>query len=110
MCLQARQADRFTKHRVIFIKDGRITLSLFVEHLLLEGVVNCTECKLVNEFHQQKDDGENESRNRLRDALRKWHPDKFGQLTQGRISDEEEKKKICDIVTHISQVLINYGK
>ena len=75
-------------------------------NFLLEGVFNCTEHKLVSEFQQQKDD---ESRNRLRDALRKWHPDKFGQLTQGRIPDEE-KKKICQVVTHISQVLINYGK
>ena len=107
---RAKLTGSLNKHRGIFIKDGRITLSLFVEHLLLEGVVNCTECKLVYEFHQQKDDAENESRNRLRDALRKWHPDKFGQLTQGRIPDEEEKKKICGVVTHISQVLINYGK
>ena len=48
--------------------------------------------------------------NRLRDALKVWHPDKFNQLTQSRVRDEEERKKMSDVVTHVSQVLINYGK
>jgi hypothetical protein len=50
------------------------------------------------------------SRDRLRDALRKWHPDKFAQLTQARINNEAEKNKMFKIVTHVSQVLLNYGK
>ena len=51
-----------------------------------------------------------ESRKRLREALRVWHSDKFNQLTQGRITKEEDRKAISDIVTHVSQILINYGK
>ena len=57
-----------------------------------------------------RSDNDVTSRDRLRDALRKWHPDKFAQLTQARIKNEEEKTKMFRIVTHVSQVLLNYGK
>jgi len=57
-----------------------------------------------------KADNDVTSRDRLRDALRKWHPDKFAQLTQARIKNEDEKTKMFRIVTHVSQVLLNYGK
>lgn len=49
-------------------------------------------------------------KNRLRDALRRWHPDKFQHWSQGRVKSEEEKSEILKIVTHVSQVLLNYGK
>ena len=45
----------------------------------------------------------------LREAIRKWHPDKFSQFFNGRI----EKRDISDvmkIVTHVSQTLLVYGK
>jgi hypothetical protein len=45
----------------------------------------------------------------LREAIRKWHPDKFSQMFNGRI----EKCDIGDvmkIVTHVSQTLLVYGK
>lgn len=51
----------------------------------------------------------NDIRSRLRDALRKWHPDKFSQFVEGR-TKIEEREKILDVVTHVSQVLLNYGK
>lgn len=51
-----------------------------------------------------------DSRKHLREALRVWHPDKFNQLTQGRVSEEADRKAMSEIVTHVSQVLINYGK
>jgi hypothetical protein len=66
--------------------------------------------KIVETILWAEDGEELASKNRLRDALRKWHPDKFAQLTEGRIKNEEEKKKVFQIVTHVCQALINYGK
>lgn len=45
----------------------------------------------------------------LRDAIRKWHPDKFSQMFSGRI-DKNEFDDVINIVTHVSQTLLLYGK
>ena len=45
----------------------------------------------------------------LRDAIRKWHPDKFSQMFSERI-DKNEFDDVINIVTHVSQTLLLYGK
>ena len=84
----------FRSKEVIAIRDLPFSLSSTSEDII-EAILSTEEV---------------ESRKRLREALRVWHPDKFNQLTQGRIEKEEERKVISDIVTHVSQILINYGK
>lgn len=46
----------------------------------------------------------------LREALRKWHPDKFAQTFNNRIHNKQDQLEILQIVTHVSQALLNYGK
>lgn len=45
----------------------------------------------------------------LREAIRKWHPDKFSQMFSERI-DKNEFDDVINIVTHVSQTLLLYGK
>jgi len=47
---------------------------------------------------------------RLQNALRRWHPDKFQQWSHGRIENDVDKENILKIVTHVSQILLSYGK
>ena len=45
----------------------------------------------------------------LREAIRKWHPDKFSQIFSHRIA-ESDITEVMNIVTHVSQTLLLYGK
>jgi hypothetical protein len=45
----------------------------------------------------------------VKEAIRKYHPDKFSQLFHDRIAPEN-KEAVFNIVTHVSQALLNYGK
>ncbi|KAA1472663.1 hypothetical protein DENSPDRAFT_778799 [Dentipellis sp. KUC8613] len=45
-------------------------------------------------------------RERLREAIKMWHPDKFNQRLAGRI-DEEDRIMVKDGVDAVSQVLNN---
>ena len=55
--------------------------------------------------------GENitDKRKVVREAIRKWHPDKFSQLFAERIV-KTDTNIVMDIVTHVSQTLLVYGK
>ena len=54
-------------------------------------------------------DDSSEQKKILREGIRRWHPDKFSQIFNGRIKkcDEDDVMKI---VTHVSQILLVYGK
>lgn len=45
----------------------------------------------------------------VREAIRKWHPDKFSQMFGERIV-KNDTDIVMDIVTHVSQTLLIYGK
>jgi len=48
-------------------------------------------------------------KSKIREAIRKWHPDKFTQM-MGHAIVEKDKEKILSVVTKVSQALLNYGK
>lgn len=45
----------------------------------------------------------------IREAIRRWHPDKFKQKLGDRIS-EKDSDLVMEKVKHISQALTNFGK
>jgi hypothetical protein len=51
----------------------------------------------------------NAAKKAIRDELRRWHPDKFGQKFATRFA-EGDADAIVAVVTHVSQSLIGYGK
>ena len=46
---------------------------------------------------------------RIREELRRWHPDKFFQKLGLRVA-EEEKEQVMEKVKSVSQALNDYGK
>ena len=53
--------------------------------------------------------GETNKKKVLREAIRKWHPDKFIQMFSEKI-DKHEFNDVIAIVNHVSQTLLLYGK
>ena len=53
--------------------------------------------------------GETNKKKVLREAIRKWHPDKFIQMFSEKI-DKQELNDVIAIVNHVSQTLLLYGK
>ena len=53
--------------------------------------------------------GETNKKKVLREAIRKWHPDKFIQMFSEKI-DKHELNDVIAIVNHVSQTLLLYGK
>ena len=54
-------------------------------------------------------DGKGPSKQSIREAVRKWHPDKFSQM-YGACVVEKDRPRVMQIVTRVSQVLLTYGK
>jgi len=54
-------------------------------------------------------EGSDPSRLRIREAVRKWHPDKFTQML-GACVVEKDRPRVMNIVTIVSQALLTYGK
>ena len=50
-----------------------------------------------------------DERRSLREAIRKWHPDKFSQMFTDRI-EKNDIDYVMSIVTYVSQTLLTYGK
>ena len=50
-----------------------------------------------------------DQRKSLREAIRKWHPDKFSQMFTDRI-EKSDIDDVMSIVTYVSQTLLTYGK
>ena len=48
-------------------------------------------------------------RAKIREAIRRWHPDKFIQICGEKIV-ENDRENVMKIVTQVSQVLLRYGK
>lgn len=53
--------------------------------------------------------GDTNKKKVLREAIRKWHPDKFIQMFSEKI-DKHEFNDVIAIVNHVSQTLLLYGK
>ena len=53
--------------------------------------------------------GDTNKKKVLREAIRKWHPDKFIQVFSEKI-DKNEFNDVIAIVNHVSQTLLLYGK
>ena len=53
--------------------------------------------------------GETNKKKVLREAIRKWHPDKFIRMFSEKI-DKQELNDVIAIVNHVSQTLLLYGK
>ena len=54
-------------------------------------------------------DDKGPSKQSIREAVRKWHPDKFSQM-YGAYVVETDRPRVMQIVTRVSQVLLTYGK
>ena len=52
---------------------------------------------------------ESDQKKVLREAVRKWHPDKFSQMFYDKVK-EADMPNVIKIVTHVSQTLLVYGK
>lgn len=52
---------------------------------------------------------ESDQKKVLREAVRKWHPDKFSQMFYDKIK-ESDMRNVINIVTHVSQTLLVYGR
>ena len=53
--------------------------------------------------------GAEEVKKKIREELRRWHPDKFWQKVGSRVG-EEHKEEVMERVKRVSQALNNYGK
>ena len=56
-----------------------------------------------------KESGAEEVKKKIREELRRWHPDKFWQKMSKRVA-AEDKEAVMDRVKRVSQALTNYGK
>ena len=56
-----------------------------------------------------KESGADEVKKKIREELRRWHPDKFWQKMGHRVA-VEDKEAVMDRVKRVSQALTNYGK
>ena len=54
-------------------------------------------------------DASDSGKARIREAILKWHPDKFSQVFGSRVV-AADREKVLSIVTRVSQALLNYGK
>ena len=89
------------KYNNLFSKQGKITKTdmPFSKESSAEQIMSA----ILN--------GENitDKRKVVREAIRKWHPDKFSQIFAERIV-KTDTNIVMDIVTHVSQTLLVYGK
>ena len=56
-----------------------------------------------------KDSGAEEVKKKIREELRRWHPDKFWQKMSHRVA-MKDKEAVMERVKRVSQALTNYGK
>lgn len=56
-----------------------------------------------------KDSGAEELKKKIREEIRRWHPDKFWQKVGQRVA-EDQKEEVMKKIKEISQALTNYGK
>ena len=56
-----------------------------------------------------KDSGAEEVKKKIREELRRWHPDKFWQKMSHRVA-LKDKEAVMERVKRVSQALTNFGK
>ena len=56
-----------------------------------------------------RESGAEDIKKKIREELRRWHPDKFWQKMSHRIA-VEDKEAVMERVKRVSQALTNYGK
>jgi len=89
------------KHRSLFVKT-KITVDdlPFTEDSSSDEIMSVILTGKGNEA---------EPKTKIREAIRKWHPDKFTQMC-GQFIVESQRDQVMKIVTKVSQALLNYGK
>lgn len=95
-----RLLDRLFELKKVTSKDLPFTTASTedeIVHLLLEG---------CNKGGSSQDD----IKAGVREAVRRWHPDKFMQLMGDKVPDGPDLDRVMKVVTHVSQTLLSYGK
>ncbi len=120
--LKDPKIERFrTKYKKLFFSSDPITVALMpfktsdsaesIVELLLSAPPQETPSQNAAQKDEplKDDDAKATSTRKLREAIRKWHPDKFNQLFRSRIQSDSYED-VMKIVTHVSQSLLNFGK
>ena len=97
----SNNSNKTAEYNALFVKAGKINKHdmPFTQNSSAEQILS-----LIIDCDEQVD-----KRKAVREAIRKWHPDKFSQMFSERI-EKNDLNEIMNIVTHVSQTLLNYGK
>ena len=111
---QMEENSRLLRERKQREKQGRLCSKLWEsedpilpEGIPFQGMEDVAILEIMLEV--VKESGTEEIKKKIREELRRWHPDKFWQKMGHRVA-VEDKEAVMDRVKRVSQALTNYGK
>ena len=115
---EKRKDDTIAKYRKLFLlgKSDQLTktdLPFSLNSTADEIISLVLRCNSASNQISEGAEHEHKQQKVIREAIRKWHPDKFAQMFQNHFTTVDNSKDFSDvmkIVTHVSQTLLLYGK
>ena len=111
---QMEENSRLLRERKKKEKEARLCFKLWESDdpitpngIPFQGMEDVTILDIMLEL--VKDSGAEEVKKKIREELRRWHPDKFWQKMSHRVA-LKDKEEVMERVKRVSQALTNYGK
>ena len=111
---QMEEKSRLLRERKKKEKEARLCFKLWESDdpitpngIPFQGMEDVTILDIMLEL--VKDSGAEDVKKKIREELRRWHPDKFWQKMSHRVA-LEDKEDVMERVKRVSQALTNFGK